>query len=108
MTIYTRLGAPCEITAVRETRVWRVWRDRLGSWEIERAKPVKLGRHDRIKDEFDLMEVRVRRTGPYPDGSGGAETTADPEWYESGFVVADDGWREISKAIEALKQKEAA
>lgn len=105
MAIYTRLGAPCEIVEARQVHVWRVWRDRSGSWEIERAKPAKLGRRDRVTDEFDLTEVRVRRTGPYPDGSGGAEPAADDCWYEIGFVVADGGWPEIEPVVTAVMAK---
>lgn len=112
MTIYTRLGAPCEIVEVREVPVWRVERNR-GSVcyriDIERKKPTKLGKRDKITAEFDLTEVRIRRTGPYPDGSGGPEAAhADTDWYELSFICADGAWPEISKAIEALKQKEAA
>lgn len=106
MALYTRLGAPCEIVEVRETPVWRVWRHKEGMWTIERSKP-KLAKRDRITDGFDLMEFRIRRIGPYPDGSGGAEKIADAEWYETQFVIADDGWPEIQKAIDKLRSKAA-
>lgn len=101
MAIYTRCGAPCEIVAVRTFPVWRVRRAN-GNIDILRIAPARLGKRDTVM-EFDVEEVRIRRTGPYPDGSGGAQAEPDEEWYESSFLVADEGWREIGPVVDALK-----
>lgn len=81
--IYTRMGAPLEITSVR------------------------LGKVDGVRGEFETWFCRGKLAGPYPDGSGEA---GEPFLDGQEFIAADDlradgGWAEIDDACQMLGAK---
>jgi hypothetical protein len=116
MTIYTRLGAPIEITEAEVRRRW--WVMKRGRSEIFDKKPTDAQlRGAKETNEFDIWWIKAKQTGAYPDGSGAhligqflnaPEDVTKRGFLDETFFRADDGLAEIRAACEAAQIKKAA
>lgn len=94
MAIYMRGGAPVEIVAAEERTRWMVARPGRRDAFDTRPTAKQIGKGE--LEQFQIWWVRIKYTGPYPDGSGKDQVgTTEPRFREAFDLVADDGIREI-------------